>query len=201
MASNVTFASEEYLRLKQEVSRKSSMANKRLVRLENNNLTNLPAYKQWKDYKGGIKFSVKGKSYNELQKEMARLDNFLNNKTSLVRQANKILKDVAENTGIKYNSVKELQLKTKRFFELASKTEQYLRNVEGSASAIGYQKIWEVINQYVKDSKTELNSTEFDMEQALEKITELTSYENVEKGWEGYGSGDNIEAWVDGLRW
>lgn len=198
---NVTFASEEYLRLKQEVSRKSSMANKRLVRLENNNLTNLSAYKQWKDYKGGIKFSVKGKSYNELQKEMARLDNFLNNKTSLVRQANKILKDIAENTGIKYNSVKELQVKTQRFFELTSKAEQYLRNVEGSASAIGYQKIWEVVNQYVKDSKTELDSTNFDMDKALEKITELVSYENVEKGWEGYGSGDNIEAWVDGLRW
>lgn len=198
---NVTFASEEYIRLKQEVSRKSSMANKRLVRLENNNLTNLPAYKQWKDYKGGIKFSVKGKSYNELQKEMARLDSFLNKKTSLVRQANNVLKDIAENTGIKYNSVKELQVKSQRFFELASKIEQYLRNVEGSASALGYQKIWDSVNQYVKESRVDLSSADFDMDKALERIKELVSYENVEQGWEGYGSGGKIVEWFDGLRW
>ena len=51
--------SDAYLKLKKEVSRKASMANKRLVRLENNKLTDLPAYKQWKNYNGGVKFSIK----------------------------------------------------------------------------------------------------------------------------------------------
>lgn len=184
----VKFASDEYLRLKAEVSRKASMANKRLVRLENNNLTETPAYKQWVNYKGGVKFSVKGKDYNQLQQELARLNNFIDATTSTVRGANRVLKEIAENTGIKYNSVKELQAKSKQFFELTSKIQQYLRQTENSATAIGYRKIWEAINEYVKDEKIALGDANLDIDGLTERIAELTKYENVEKGLEGYSS-------------
>lgn len=166
--------------LKAEVSRKASIANKRLARLERNNLTHLPAYQMWLDYKGGVKFSVKGKDYNELQAELARVNAFLNAKTSLVRQANKYLKEIAAMTGIKYKSVKELPVLTKNFFELASKIEQYLRNVEGSASAIGYQKIWEVINKYVKEENAELLKGVSDMESAIPIIAEMIQIEHMD---------------------
>lgn len=165
--------------LKKEVSRKASMANKRLKRLEKNNLTKLPAYQQWLDYNGGVKFSVAGKDYNELQKELSRVNRFIDSKTSLVRQANSLLKDVAEKTGITYNSVKELPQKTARFFELSSKVEQYLRNVEGSASAIGYHKIWEVINEYVEDESIDLADSKLDMEGVLDELVNLTSYNQL----------------------
>jgi hypothetical protein len=166
--------------LKAEVARKASIANKRLARLEKNNLTNLPAYQMWLDYKGGVKFSVKGKDYNELQKELARVNAFLNAKTSLVREANKYLKEIAAMTGIKYKSVKELPALTKNFFVLASKIEQYLRNVEGSASAIGYQKIWEVINKYVKEENAELLKGVADMESAIPIIAEMIQIEHMD---------------------
>lgn len=184
----VKLASDEYTRLKAEVSRKASMANKRLVRLENNNLTETPAYKQWVNYKGGVKFSVKGKDYNQLQQELARLNNFIDATTSTVRGANRVLKEIAENTGIKYNSVKELQAKSKQFFELTSKIQQYLRQTENSATAIGYRKIWEAINEYVKDEKIALGDANLDIDGLTERIAELTKYENVEKGLEGYSS-------------
>lgn len=185
---SVKFASDEYKRLKAEVSRKASMANKRLVRLENNNLTDTPTYKKWVDYKGGVKFSVKGKDYNQLQQELARLNNFIDSTTSTVRGANKVLKEIAENTGIKYGSVKELQAKSKQFFELTSKIEQYLRQTENSATAIGYRKIWEAINQYVQDEKIALGDANLDIDGLTQKIAEMTSYEQVEKGLEGYSS-------------
>ena len=185
---SVKFASDEYKRLKAEVSRKASMANKRLVRLENNNLTDTPAYKKWVDYKGGVKFSVKGKDYNQLQQELARLNNFIDSTTSTVWGANKVLKEIAENTGIKYGSVKELQAKSKQFFELTSKIEQYLRQTENSATAIGYRKIWEAINQYVQDEKIALGDANLDIDGLTQKIAEMTSYEQVEKGLEGYSS-------------
>lgn len=185
---SVKFASDEYKRLKAEVSRKASMANKRLVRLENNNLTDTPAYKKWVDYKGGVKFSVKGKDYNQLQQELARLNNFIDSTTSTVRGANRVLKEIAENTGIKYGSVKELQAKSKQFFELTSKIEQYLRQTENSATAIGYRKIWEAINQYVQDEKIALGDANLDIDGLTQKIAEMTTYEQVEKGLEGYSS-------------
>ena len=173
----VQYPDDALRKLKAEVSRKASMANKRLKRLEKNNLTHLPAYQQWVDYKGGVKFSVRGKDYNQLQQELARVNQFLNSKTSLVRQANKYLKDIANITGIQYKSVKELPEKTKTFFNLASKVEQYLRNVEGSASAIGYQKIWKVINEYVEDEQIQLDSAKMDMDKVLDEVIELAKYD------------------------
>ena len=154
MSTIYTKARNEYAK---EVSRKASMANKRLRRLENKGMVDTPAYRRWLDYKGGINFSVAGKDYNELQKENARLNQFLSGKTSTIRGTNKVLKDMAENTGIKYHKVSELQKASKQFFQLASKIEQYLRVSQGSASAIGYKRIWKAINQYVEDNDLKLD--------------------------------------------
>lgn len=190
----VTFASDKYLELKAEVSRLASMANKRLVRLEKNNLIDSPAFKHWTDYQGGVKFSVKGKDYNQLQQEMSRLQGFINAKTSTIRGANTVLKQIAENTGIKYGNIKELQSKSKNFFELVSKVEQYLRQTENSASAIGYQKIWQAVNQFVDSEEIDLSDSDMNMERALAKLSEMVTYEKIEKGFEGYSvDGKNFE--------
>lgn len=160
--------------LKREIQRKANIAHKRLKRLEENNLTNLPAYQQWvKD--GKVRFGVKGKNYNELQAELARLNRFLDSKTSLVRQANKHLQDIAQMTGVKYDSVKELPNKLEKFFRISEKVDEYLRNVEGSASAIGYHKIWEVVNEVVESEEIDLNQTEDELltEEMIQKINEL----------------------------
>lgn len=158
-----------------EVQRKASMANKRLARLERNNLTDLPAYRSWVEYGGGIKFSVAGKDYNELQAELSRVNHFLNSKTSLVRQANKHMTDIAKMTGVKYDKVSELPSKLSGFFKLASQVEQYLRITEQSASAIGYQKIWEVINKYVEDEKKDLDKVFQDAEDLIPRIANAIS--------------------------
>lgn len=93
----VKVASDKYKELRKEVSRMASMANKRIDRLERNNLTMLPAYKAWAE-NGAVRFSVKGKTYQETQAEYWRLKNFLDDRTSTVKQANQFLKEMAENT-------------------------------------------------------------------------------------------------------
>ena len=164
--------------LKKEIQRKANIAHKRLKRLEKNNLTQLPAYQQWvKD--GKVRFGVKGKNYNELQAELARLNRFLDSKTSLVREANKYMKDIANMTGVKYGSVKELPDKLSNFFRISEKVEEYLRNVEGSASAIGYHKIWEVVNEVVESEKVDLAGSFDEVEKLLPKLTEALQYQEV----------------------
>ena len=159
--------------LKREIQRKAKIAHKRLKRLEQNNLTNLPAYQQWVK-EGKVRFGVKGKSYNELQAELARLNRFLDSKTSLVRKANEYLKEIADLTGVEYKSVKELPNKLENFFRISEKVEEYLRNVEGSASAIGYHKIWEVVNEVVETEKIVLDQTEGELtDEMIRKIDEL----------------------------
>ena len=153
-----------------EASRLASMANKRIERLEKNNLTDSPAYKRYiKD--GGQRFGVKGKSYNQVQAEVARLNRFLNSETSTIKGVNSVLKKMAENTGINYKNLTDLKEKSSKFFELASKVEQYLRTVDDMASAIGYQKIWEVINEYVSDGEINLSDSKADIDSMIEKVT------------------------------
>ena len=176
---------EAIRQFRREASRMASMANKRVKRLEENGLTDTPAYKAYLETGG--KFSVKGKSYNELQKEVSRLKSFIDAKTSTVKGTTAVLKDMAANTGIMYKDLKELRAKSAKFFELSSKVEQYLRTVEDMASAIGYQKIWEAINKYTQDGKIDLSSGQVDIDSMVESISRaLAEYDQpapVIDGW------------------
>lgn len=167
-------ANEKAERIKEyrkEASRMASLANKRLNRLEENDLKDSPAYRGYLE-KGGKKFSVRGKDYNQVQAEIARMKAFIDANTSTVRGVNNYLKEIAANTGIQYKNLSELREKAPKFFELASKVEQYLRDVEDMASAIGYEKIWESINVYVEQNKIDLRSSENDVDKMIEDITQ-----------------------------
>lgn len=159
--------------LKQEISKKASMANKRLKRLESNDLTNVPAYRQYVQG-GGVKFSVKGKNYNQLQAELSRVNHFIDSKTSTVRGTNSVLKEIANTAKIKYNNLSELYSNVNQFFSLASKVEDYLNATGQTALAIGYQRVWEAINKYVEQEGKILLDTTRDLAKALPEIAKLT---------------------------
>lgn len=159
--------------LKKEVSKKASMANKRLVRLKANKLTDVPAYRQFLNERGGKKFSVKGKSYNELRKELNDVNRFLNQTTSTVRGARKVLKGIANTVGLKVTNVKSLPKDLAKFFDLANMIEQYLNVVENAGYSIGYKKIWEAINTYTQSSKIDLYNADNIMEALTEDIAQL----------------------------
>lgn len=156
-------------KFRQEASRMASIANKRIERLERNNLESSPAYRKLVE-NGEPKFGVRGKTHNELQKEVSRLQKFLESETSTVRGINNTLKTMATNTGITYRNLTDLRGKADKFFELASKVEQYLRQTEDNASAIGYQKIWEAINVYVKQENVDLSSARVSIDDMIERV-------------------------------
>lgn len=160
-----------------EASRKAALANKRLKRIEENELKDSPAYQRFiKD--GGQRFGVRGKTYNEVQAEVARLDRFIDAQTSTIRGINSNLKQMAEATGMKYKTIKELQKLAPKYFELASKVEQYLRNVEDMASAIGYQRIWEAINVYTAEQNIQLAEGEARLDEMIETISKYLVTQN-----------------------
>lgn len=196
--SSVTF-SNDFMRgyiskenakaVKAEMSRLSAIANKRITRLESANLESSPAYKKWVA-DGEVKFGVRGKSHNELQAELSRLKTFITAETSTVRGVNNTLKEMAKNTGIKYKNLTDLRAKADKFFELASKVEQYLRTVDDIASAIGYQKIWEAINSYTKDAKVDLSNTDTDIDSLVANVTDMLSATN-NNPINGWSNGDD----------
>lgn len=172
-----------------EIRKLTAKANKRIERLEKNGLESSPAYQKWLA-DGEVKFSVKGKDHNQLQKEVARLKRFLESETSTVRGVNRTLKEMAKNTGIKYKNLKDLRTKSAKFFELASKVEQYLRNVDDIASAIGYQKIWEAINKYTKQRGEALGEGEADIDAMVKTVTDMLKATNLDKS-----KGDSGDWW------
>lgn len=183
-------ASDKYKELRKEVSRMASMANKRIDRLERNNLTMLPAYQAWES-NGSVRFSVKGKSYEETQAEYWRLKKFLDDRTSTVKQANDFLKEMAENTGIQYNGIEDLKAKSAKFFELADLIKQYNQSINQSAQALDYQKIWKDINTYVLDTDADLADA-MSSEEQLEKFLEyMNMVKPVEDNQEGFSLNGN----------
>jgi hypothetical protein len=182
---SVNLASDKYKELRAEVSRMASMANKRLKRLENNNLTMLPAYQAW-EQNGSIRFSVKGKDYNQLQAEFWRLKNFLDDRTSTVREANAFLQEMAENTGIKYNGLEDLKNKSARFFELAEKIREYNQAIGQAAQALDYQKIWQQINTAVQQDALDLSEAVSSDEQLERFLDFMNEVQPVEDNKEGY---------------
>ena len=162
---------------RKRISRLVSLANKRLKRLEDAGLNDSPAYQKWVEA-GAEKFSVKGKDHNQLQRELSRLKNFIESETSTVRGVNNVLKQMAQNTGIEYSNMQDLKDNAKTFFELSSKVEQYLRNVDDIASSIGYQKIWESINQYVKDERITLTDAKMNIDQMIKVVTDMLKASN-----------------------
>lgn len=182
---SVNLASDKYKELRAEVSRMASMANKRLNRLENNNLTMLPAYQSW-EQNGSIRFSVKGKDYNQLQAEFWRLKNFLDDRTSTVREANAFLREMAENTGIQYHGLDDLKNKSAGFFELAEKIREYNQAIGQAAQALDYQKIWQQINTAVQQDALDLSEAVSSDEQLERFLDFMNDVQPVEDDKEGY---------------
>ena len=185
---------ERIRKQRQEASRLASMANKRLKRLEKNDLQDSPAYQKWLE-SGGEKFGIRGKDYNAVQKEMARMRQFINSQTSTVKGINNVLKEMADNTGIRYKNLKELRQSSKQFFELSSKIEQYLRTVDDMASSIGYQKIWEQINQYVQTNKIELGEANNNIEELTQRIVEAMDVYNEKERINTNENGYEVDGW------
>ena len=186
----VNKASDKYKELRKEVSRMASMANKRIDRLERNNLTMLPAYQAW-EKNGSVRFSVKGKSYEETQAEYWRLKKFLDDRTSTVKQANDFLREMAENTGIQYNGLEDLKTKSAKFFELADLIKQYNQSINQSAQALDYQKIWKDINTYVLDTDADLADADSSEEQWENFLNYMNLVQPVENNQEGFSLNGN----------
>lgn len=165
---------------RQEASRKVSMANKRLKRMEQQNLSMSPAYKKWID-EGGQKFGIRGKSMEEVRVEVARLNKFLKQTTSTVRGTKKYLRNIAGQVGIKqWGSFQSLNRQLRGFFEVADRVQEYLKNSKEVAVSIGYKKIWEQVNEYAETVGKGFTSLNDDVVEIANTILQANSYNKLD---------------------
>ena len=174
--------------LRAQVSQLASMANKRLDRLEKNELTSSPAYQKW-EQAGSHRFSVGGKSYPEVQSEYWRVKDFLEMRTSSVTGTKAVLQEIATNIGwgdIDFDNISETQDQLSNFFKIADTVSEYLNSVDESAAALDYQEIWDTINAAYQEGKIDFNNAELDAEQMQEIVGKMLVLE---------GTQDMLEAW------
>lgn len=165
---------------RQEASRKVSMANKRLQRMENQNLKMSPAYKKWVE-DGGQKFGIKGKSNNEVKAEVARLNKFLNQTTSTVKGTKKYLTNVANQVGVKqWDSFEDLGNQLQGFFDVSDKVQEYLRNSKEVSVSIGYKKVWEEVNEYAESMGEEFSLLDKDVAEIAENVVQANAVNRLD---------------------
>ena len=165
---------------RQEASRKVSMANKRLMRMEQQNITMSPAYKKWVD-EGGQKFGIKGKNAQEVKAEVARLNKFLNQTTSTVRGTKKYLTNIASQVGIKqWGNFQSLNNQLRDFFEVSERLREYLKNSKEVSVSIGYKKIWEEVTEYAETVGKEFSSLNEDIVDIANSILQANAYSKLD---------------------
>ena len=165
---------------RQEASRKVSMANKRLKRLEDQDLSMSPSYKKWVD-EGGQKFGIRGKTTEEVKAEVARLNKFLKQTTSTVKGTKKYLTNIASQVGIKnYDSYQSLNSQLKDFFEVSDRVREYLKNSKEIAVSIGYKKIWQEVNEYAETVGKDFASLNKDIVEIASSITQANAYSKLD---------------------
>lgn len=155
--------------LKLEIQRNANKAHKRIKRLQAKDY-NTPALQKWVDG-GSVRFGVKGKDYNQLVSELSRVKKFNEAKTSTIKGAEQVLKDMSTNIGLDKIPFDEIQAQSETFFRLAEKVEENLRMMDNSASAIGYQQIWNSINEYTDMNSVDLATTNPD--DLVQLVTQL----------------------------
>lgn len=142
---------------------------KRNIRdLQRHNLGDTPAIQKLEE-NGKIRFSVKGKTYNELQSDYFRLKRFAEAETSTVKGATAVLENIARNTNIHYDDLNDLITKSRVFFDIASKVEQILEAQSQLAFTMGYQTIWTAVNNMVERKAINLRDIH-NIEQAAQTV-------------------------------
>ena len=170
----------EERKLRQEASRLSSLANKRLKRMEEQNLTDSPAYKKWVE-DGKAKFGVRGKSMAQVQAEIGRLNKFINQATSTVRGAKNYYKNIGASVGIvEWEDIPDLQNKLNNFFEITGKVKEYLHNSKEIGVAIGYQQVWDAVSDYVQEVTSEAIDVEYAVMEVAEKLVPAAGMKHMD---------------------
>ena len=169
-------------KLRSEGNQLVSKLNKRIRRLEKNGYQNLPSLKPYMGDNGRLKqFSIKGKTYNELQQVIAEMRHFENMKTTTTRGVKEWLMNVYESThtedqmkkvDLSKISTKKLFNEGKRYFNIYNKLIEYGNTIEGGiAPWVYYKEIFKKINEQIQENKKSLSEmTDTELENMLQLL-------------------------------
>ena len=151
-----------------EARRLVSLCNKRIRRLEQQDLGKSSSAYRSLIKNGDPYFSVKGKDMKELRREVRQMEKFMGMATSTVRGAKNNVQEIAQRINLTRN-VKDIDAlvdDVNEFFEIVDKTREYLENTREIGVSIGYQEIWNVVANKIEEMDIELGASVDEITQA-----------------------------------
>lgn len=160
-------------------------ANLQLNQLKKQGLETVSAYRQW-ERNGKIIFSVRGETYQELQREYWRVKRFLEASTSTVDGAIKNMKRIGTDLmGLSSNYVNTLNTEqlvkaTTDFFKIAEQVKENLEAAGKGAMAMDYQAIFNAIAEYISSDTVDITSISVEqLENAAKQISDMLQQEKA----------------------
>lgn len=185
--SNLSSLTAEERQERAEARRLVSAANKRIRRLEEQDLgQSSPAYRS-RIKNGDPYFSVKGKSMKEVRRLTHEMENFMNMSTSTLRGAKENVTKIANRINItkNMNDMNALINDVNEFFETVDIVREYLENTKEIGTSIGYAEIWDVVSEQIEEMGGELGESIDEVSEAaiqtLMAATDNTTREALEE--------------------
>ncbi len=170
---------ESIQQFKKRLLAMQSAVNKRLARIEEAGLTEYSIYRNLREQglvnaKGQIRFSVKGKNWQELQTQYYQMMRVLNAKTGSVKAIRQHTKDLAKSIGFKFsrNGI-SMQAQLKDFFHVYRLLEDYYDKVQKQGIAMDYRRLFRAIEKALSIEKSAIGNLASDTE-SLKNIIETS---------------------------
>lgn len=184
-------------KMRQEISRKSQMANKRIKRLEEKGVMT-PALRSFYDTRGkGNYFSIRGKSNNQAMQELAEVEKYLDMATSSLTGARKILTETSRKFNIELTGHDWVanQKKVNEIFRIVDKVDEYLKTSDEKTVAFSSTQLIDGVARYIQEAEDIVADVERDTEEITENIVnainEMRTVDDIRsKKYE------NFEYWV-----
>lgn len=152
-----------------------SAVNKRLARIEQAGLTEDSIYRNLREQglindKGQVRFSVKGKNWQELQTQYYQMLRVLNAKTGSVKSIREHAKSLAKTIGFSFTKNGfTLNAQLTDFFRVYRVLEDYYDKVQKSAIAMDYRRLFRAIEKSLSIEKSSIGGLRNDTK-SLERI-------------------------------
>lgn len=160
--------------LKKDASRIFNMANKRITRLEGSKDVKSPSFDALKVRRGdNPRFYIKGKNADELRREMAECQHFLNLETSSLGGARKYNEKITKMFGDDYSS-----LDIGKIFEIYHQIQERRPDLTTRA---GYREVGQIIEEYQDEIShtiegfraTEDSNRDDIIQKTIDRLTEM----------------------------
>lgn len=165
------FAKEHRNNLANITSRLVSAANKRIVRLGKSKIgQSSPSYQQAKKSLPDLRFSVRGKNWNQVRNTLKEVKEWLNYKTSTIKGWKEVRANIRENVGMDFDS----EYKSKKFWEVYRRlyeSNSGLITRKGSSSRLSSDRIQKMLAQTITQ-KSSIDGKRIDWRSSINRILE-----------------------------